>query len=99
MKYKYPSKYKKMIKKTAQTIDGALKIKNYIKNPGKSLASDIINNLKNMNTIRKSKGMQKNRAQSYNKRINRFVKRDTKTGKIVGVRKKKGVPYKNVRIV
>lgn len=41
--------------------------------------------------------MVKNRVQRYNSRIKRWIKSNTKTGRIISVRSKKGVPYKNIR--
>lgn len=99
MKYKKAPKQKKELKKFAKGIKIFQKTKNYIKNPIKESINTGIDKALKMDTSRKSVGMQKNRAQFYNKRTKRFVKFNTKTKKIMGQRSKKGTPYKKIRII
>jgi len=98
MKYKYPNKSRKVIKKVALIIKNFQKTKSYMKNPLKSVANDLINHASKLDTKRKDNGSIKNRVQVYNPKTKRFVVKDSKTGKILRNRSKKGTPYKNIRI-
>lgn len=98
MKYRYPNKSRKVIKKVALGIKKYQKTKNYMKNPIKSTANDLINHASKLDTKRKNKGSVKNRVQVYNPKTKRFVVKNSKTGKILRNRSKKGTPYKNIRV-
>lgn len=98
MKYRYPKKSRKVIKKLALSIKKYINTKNYMKNPIKSAANNLINHSSKLDTKRKNKGSIKDRVQVYNPKTKRFVVKDRKTGKILRSRSKKGTPYKNIRI-
>lgn len=98
MKYNYPKKYRKAIKKAAIGIKKYQKTKDYMKNPIKSAVNGLINRASELDTKRKAKGSVKDRVQVYNSKTKRFIVKDTKTGKILRNRSKKGTPYKGIRI-
>ena len=98
MKQKNAPKYKKVLKETASSLLILKKLKNYLKNPLGEALNLSLDRASKMNTKRKNVGQVRNRKQFYNPRIKRYVKMNTKTGKIVGVRSIKGVRYKNIRI-
>lgn len=98
MKHKNSPKYKKYIKNLATNLIFFRKTKDYAKNPLKETFNLALDRASKINTTRKNVGQISNRRQIYNSRTKRFVKVNTKTGKIVGTRSKKGVPYKNIRI-
>jgi len=99
VKYKYPSKSRKAAKKAAIGVKKYQKTKNYLKNPIKSAIVGLIDRTSKLDTKRKAKGSVKNRVQRYNPKTRRFTVFNTKTGKILRTRKKKGNPYKNIRIM
>ena len=98
MKYKYSSKYRKAVKKTAMGIKKYQNTKNYVKNPVRSAINGLIDRTSKLDTKRKARGSVKDRVQRYNPKTKRFTVFNTKTGKILRTRRKKGTPYKNIRI-
>ncbi len=98
MKYKYPSKSKKAAKKAALGIKKLQKTKNFMKNPVKSAINHLINRTSKLDTKRKAKGYVKDRVQRYNRKTKRFTVFNTKTGKILRTKRRKGTRYKNIRI-
>lgn len=99
MKYKDASKTKRKIKNLAIFIKNLQKGKNLIKNPIKETINLLIDKASQIDTTRKSYGIQKNRAQFYNPRTKRWVLFDTKRHRIIRQRSLKGIPYKNVKII
>ena len=97
MKHKNSPKYKKFAKKLAVSLRHLRKIKKYTKNPLNEAFTLALDRASRIDTKRKNVGQVKNRKQVYNRRTKRFVKVNTKTGKIMGMRSQKGVPYKNIR--
>ena len=73
------------------------KTKNYAKNPLKETFNQVLERASKIDTTRKNVGQIRKRRQIYNPRTKRFVKINTKTGKIMGMRSKKNIPYKNIR--
>ena len=98
MKHKNSPKYNKFTKNLATSLIILRKTKNYTKNPLKEAFNRALDRASKIDTTRKNVGQVSNRKQVYNRRTKRFVKINTKTGKIMGMRSQKGVPYKNIRI-
>lgn len=98
MKYKYPSKTRKAAKKVALYFKKLQNTKNFMKNPIKSAINGLVNRGSKLDTKRKARGYVKDRVQRYNRKTKRFTVFNTKTGKILRARNKKGTPYKNIRI-
>lgn len=98
MKYRKTPQYKKFIKNIATSLKILQKTRNYTKNPLKETFNLALDRASKIDTTRKNVGQVSNRRQVYNPRTKRYMKINTKTGRIMGMRSKKGVPYKNIRI-
>ncbi len=94
-----PEKERKMRKFVAAIGKGtkrALDAYGWAKSPHIKVVESAADRMSRADDLRKIRGAQRNRVQYLNPKTQRWVKVDTKTGKIVGHKKTPG-PYKNVR--
>ena len=99
MSKRIPEKERKMRKFVAgvgKSAKGALDAYSWMKSPHMKAAEVIADKMSKADSGRKIRGYQRKRVQYINPKTGKWVKIDTRTGKIVGYKKTYG-PYKNVR--
>ena len=89
-------KMKNLMKRFATTHRIASSTKKAATNPVGFIAEKALRRIESYGESPRRRGMIRNRVQYYNPRTGSFVKKDAKTGRIIG--SKKRLPYKNVRM-
>jgi len=90
--------WRDIIAKAARATKAALTIQGFVKNPINTSIKVALNKATSLDKYRKLRGMYRNRVQYLNPRTKRWIIKDTRTGKIVWVKKTPG-PAKNIRKV
>ncbi len=89
-------KIRKFVAGVGKSAKGVLDAYSWLKSPHIKAAEAVADKMSKADSGRKIRGYQRNRVQYVNPRTGKWVKMDTRTGKIVG-HKKDYAPYKNVR--
>ncbi len=89
-------KFKDIARGITRAHDTASKAKKVVTNPPGYAMDKAFQHIRKYGDSPRRRGPIRDRTQHYNSRTQRFIKRDTKTGKIIG--SKKRTPYKNVRL-
>ena len=89
-------KIRKFVAGVGKSAKGVLDAYSWLKSPHIKAAEAVADKMSKADSGRKIRGPQRNRAQYLNHRTNKWVKVDTRTGKIISQKKTYG-PYKNVR--
>ena len=88
---------KKIARGTGRAGTAALDAEAAVRNPPKFALRKGLERIRRWGEKPSRQGVVRRREQSYNPKTGQWVKRDTRTGKIVGV-KKGHRPFKNVRV-
>ena len=88
-------KARKTMASIARGLLGLMDAKDAVTSPHTYVTKRILENLSKADKVKMRRGPIKNRYQVYNSRIGMWVKIDSKTGKIIEV-KKDGLPFKEV---
>ncbi len=96
MRSKRERKARKTIARTARGVLGIMEAKEAMTSPHTYAAKKILERAARADRVAMRRGAERERYQAYIPKIKKWVKIDSRTGKIIGV-KKDGLPYKGVR--